>query len=168
MEGPDHPPAVLNPTASLVGMLLAAGVDHPWVQRASAFCRAAIPSADSPFFHDVMPVVLFLEHCGDPAWAGPQLERMRDLARRPGAVEMDPDGAGYVKKPLDWAPEPAAFFHSIFSAETIETHLRALAARQQPDGGWPINWPALGPGAEFEWRGWVTFQAVRTLKAYSF
>jgi hypothetical protein len=166
MEGSDHPAADLNPTASLAGMLLAGGVNHPWRKRASAFCRAKIPTTQSNQFHDVMPVVSFLQHCGDPTWAQPQLERLLNRVRQPGAVEMDPDAGGYVKKPLDWAPEPGAFFRPIFSAETIALHLHALAARQQPDGGWPINWPALGPGAELEWRGWVTLQAVRALEAY--
>lgn len=166
MEGPDQPPANLNPTASLAGMLLAGGVDHPWLRRASAFCRAKIPATESNAFHDVMPVVSFLQHCGDSAWAQPLLERLRARIQQPGVVEMDPGASGYVKNPLDWAPEPGAFFRSIFSDETIDLHLHALAARQQPDGGWPINWQALGPGAELEWRGWMTLQAVRTLKGY--
>jgi hypothetical protein len=32
--------------------------------------------------------------------------------------------------------------------------------------GWPINWTAVSPACELEWRGWMTVQRLKTLKAY--
>jgi hypothetical protein len=168
MQTPADAPAALNPTASLVALLLKAGIRHPWVERGAAFCHANIPLASGSFFHDVITAVRYLQNCGDPAWAGPQLERYRALVAQPGVVTLDTAAEGYVKKPLDWAPTPGSFFRSLFTQEQIDFHLRALAAGQQPDGAWPINWTALGAGAELEWRGWVTLEALRTLKAYGY
>jgi len=42
----------------------------------------------------------------------------------------------------------------------------ALIRQQQDDGGWPINWMTVGPGAETEWRGHVTVERLKTLRAY--
>jgi hypothetical protein len=82
-------------------------------------------------------------------------------------VALDPQAEGYVQFPLEWAPRPDHPLRPIFDDATLQTHLAVLAARQQPDGGWPINWQALSPAAEAEWRGWVTIEALRKLKAYA-
>lgn len=79
------PPAALNPTASIAGLLYKLGVTHPWLETAT----------------------------------------------------------GYV-----WA------------------QLEALAKKEQMDGGWPISWPAVSPGSELEYRGVVTLNALKTLRAY--
>jgi hypothetical protein len=68
--------------------------------------------------------------------------------------------------PLDWAPTPSSYCRVLFSDEEISHHLDALAARQQPDGGWPLSWQALSAMSEMEWRGWVTVGSLHTLKAY--
>ena len=72
---------------------------------------------------------------------------------------------GYVKKALDWAPTPEHPLRAFFRADEITANLDALVAEQRPDGGWPISWPALSPGCELEWRGWVTLDALLTLRA---
>ncbi len=72
----------------------------------------------------------------------------------------------YVKKPLDWAPTPESWCRRLFDDRTITVHLDALIARQQPDGGRSISWPPLSPLVELEWRGFVTVEALKTLRAY--
>ena len=81
-------------------------------------------------------------------------------------VAIDPDTTEYVKMPLDYAPTPQSWCRRLFSDEVIAEHLAALAARQQPDGGWSITWPPVSPACEVEWRGIVTLGALRTLRAY--
>ncbi len=44
-------------------------------------------------------------------------------------------------------------------------HLEALDQKQQADGGWPLSWPAVSPGGELEYRGVVTLDALKTLRA---
>ena len=160
-------PGRLNPTASLCGLLLKHGVRNAWVERASAYCWQEIPGFDSTAFHDVMPVVEFLEHVPTQHdRAATELDRIRERVAQPGVVTLDPLAEGYIQSPLDWAPRPDHPLRPIFDNATIQTHLAVLAARQQPDGGWPISWQALSPAAEAEWRGWITIEALCKLKAY--
>lgn len=54
----------------------------------------------------------------------------------------------------------------LFTDDVIGSHLDALARRQEPDGGWPINWLVWTPAAGLEWRAWQTINALTTLRAY--
>jgi hypothetical protein len=159
-------PADINPTAAILGCLLQAGVTHPWTARATAFCWREAETSETTKFHDLTPMIAFLEAVQDRPRADRALERLAARILEKGLVEMDPDAAGYVKKPLDWAPLPTSFCRRLFDDAAIGRHLDALAARQQADGGWPINWDALSPGVELAWRGVVTLRALLTLRAY--
>jgi hypothetical protein len=165
-EVENQPPANLNPTAGILGLLLKHGVEHPWIEKARAFCWGAIRNSETDWYHDLMPVISFLEHSREREQAEIELNRIYGRISRPGVVEMDPQAGGYIKKPLDWAPTPDSFCRRMFEDTTIARHLAALAYRQEEDGGWPINWDALSPGVELEWRGWVTIEALWTLRAY--
>ena len=162
-----NPTGQLNPTASLAGALHKNQVSHPWLVRASEFCWRTIPTFSSEQFHDLMPVIEFLVHAPDHRdIADAELVRIRGFVATPGVVTLDPEAQGYVQFPLDWVPRPDSFLRPIFTDEVIDRHLDALTARQQADGGWPITWQALGPGAEAEWRGAGTIIALLTLRAY--
>jgi hypothetical protein len=162
----NNPPASLNPTASIVGLLLKHKVKHPWVDSATAFCWRAIAESDTRQFHDLMPMIAFLEYAPDRSQAERELNRIAERIVEPGMMTLETDVEGYVKYPLDWAPTPSSFCRRLFSTQVIETHLRALAARQQEDGGWPINWEAISPTVALEWRGIVTLRSLQVLRAY--
>lgn len=51
-------------------------------------------------------------------------------------------------------------------ARILERHLEVLANKQQVDGGWPLSWFAVSSGSELEYRGIVTLNALKTLRAY--
>ncbi len=163
---PANPPAALNPTAAILGLLLKRGVEHPWLGRATEFCWRAIAESNTRQYHDLMPMIAFLKHAPDRQRAERELERIAARILEPGVVAYDVAAMGYVKKPLDWAPTPDSFCRRLFSDAVIAEHLAALAAQQQPDGGWLINWEPLSPGVELEWRGWRTIETLRTLRAY--
>jgi hypothetical protein len=165
-QADDNPPASLNPTAALAGLLLKHKVRHPWVERASAYCWPAIAALDTTEFHTLMPVITFLEHTPDRARADRELARIGAMIAAPGVVEHDPAAGGYAQMPLDWAPTPQSFCRRLFADGLIATHLAALAARQQDDGGWPISWDPISPAVSYEWQGWVTIHALHTLRAY--
>jgi hypothetical protein len=166
MGAPDNPPASLNPTASIAGLLLKAGIQHPWLEQAAAYCWKEIATSQAEAFHDILPMVTFLENAGHNEKAAAELERIAASVRSKHQVELDPEAGGYVKMPLDWAPRPASFFRKLFDDEVIRLHLAALASRQQADGGWPITWDTVSPAAAAEWRGRVTIDALVTLRAY--
>ena len=89
---------------------------------------------------------------------------MRGQAGR--RVALDPADAGHVKKPLDWAPMPDSLCRRLFADDVIAAHLDALAAAQAPDGGWTFAFPPVSPAGELEWRGALTVDALKTLRAY--
>ncbi len=161
-----EPEPSLNPTAALVGLLLKHGVQHPWVEQASAWCWQALAAFDGSDFHTVMCAVEFLRHTPDQARAKPLLDALGQRILAAGEVNFDPQAGGYLKGPLDWAPSPAHPFHALFSAEQIAAASAALQRQQQPDGGWPINWQPITAAVEYEWRGAVTIQALLKLRAY--
>jgi hypothetical protein len=160
------PPARINPTAAIAGMLLKHGVAHRWLGPATQFCWRAIEGAPNSEFHDLMPMIAFLDNVPDRARANLALAAIAEVIAAPGVVALDVYAAGYVHKPLEWAPRPTSFCRKLFDDAVIESHLHALAARQQDDGGWPIFWEPISAGVALEWRGVVTLQALRTLRAY--
>lgn len=165
-ETGDNPPASVNPTAALAGLLYKHGKQNPWLETATGFCWKAIAATETTEFHDLMPVLTFLEHVPDRDRAERELERVAERIRRPGVVTYETDAEGYVKGPLDWAPRPESYCRRLFADDVIATHLAALAGRQQADGSWPISWPPVSPACETEWRGWLTIEALTTLRAY--
>lgn len=167
-EVDDNPPASLNPTAAIAGLLLKHGIQHSWIKTASNFCWREIASTETTEFHTLVPVIAFLEHAPDRVRAEHELQRIAALLSQPGVIELDPSAQGYVQKPLDWAPTPQSYCRRLFDDETIEKHLTALADRQQSDGGWPISWDPISPAVEIEWRGRITIEILRTLDAYHY
>ncbi len=162
----DNPPAALNPTAAIVGMLLKSGVEHPFVQQGARFCWSQIEASQTTEYHDVMPMLAFLENAPDRERARRELARIEERVRQPGVIAYDPAAGGYVQFPLDWAPTRQSGLGGLFSEEIIAEQLAFLAAKQQEDGGWPISWEPVSPFVALEWRGWVTVMALRTLRSY--
>lgn len=72
---------------------------------------------------------------------------------------------GYVHPPYAFAPRPDALAAQLCGSDLMERHLEVLAENQQTDGGWPLSWPAVSPGIELEYRGVVTLDALKTLRA---
>ena len=102
----------------------------------------------------------------------PDRDRARQVFGRVGPlvidrtlVTLDPDAAGEVHFPLDFAPEPDSLARGLFDEATIKADLDRLAQAQREDGGWTFNWPAWSPAAERDWRGFLTVDALRVLRA---
>jgi hypothetical protein len=53
----------------------------------------------------------------------------------------------------------------VFDPGVIEAHLDHLAGGQLVDGGWTFNWPVWSAAAEADWRGFLTVDALRVLRA---
>ena len=164
----DDPPASINPTASMAGLLHKYNVRHPWLERATDFCWQQIGHSQNPSGNDLLCIILFLEHVPDRARAERVFDQISAQLLEGGQITYDPQASGYVFMPLEYAPSPDSLCRRLFEDGTIQTHLEALARRQQADGGWPISWPAVSPACELEYRGIVTIRALQTLKAYDY
>lgn len=163
----DQPPASVNPTAALAGLLHRNGVAHPWLDGATAFVwRSLDGSLDDLGGYEAIALFRFLDGVPDRDRAEVAAARLTEAVRERGVVALDPEAEGHVFSPLALAPRPDALAARGFDTALIDAHLEALAARQQDDGGWPVAWPTQSVAAEQEWRGWVTVGALRTLRAY--
>jgi hypothetical protein len=156
----------LNPTAAIAGVLYALGVDHPWLDAAAAFCWRELERGVPGDAHGLATVFGFLEHAPDrdraEALAGPA------GARLPKAdwYLADADVEGYGLTPLAFAPEPDSRWRALFEDRQVDAHLERLEGDQQADGGWPIAWDPPSEASRLEWRGIVTLNALRVLRAY--
>jgi hypothetical protein len=68
-------------------------------------------------------------------------------------------------RPLDFAPLPGRPARQLFDDAVIAADLRRLAAGQQDDGGWTVDFDSYSPAAALEWRGYATVAALTILHA---
>lgn len=160
----DNPPASLNPTAILCGLLHKHQVHHVWLERATAYCWEKIPGILPNDQHEMGCVLAFLRYVPDRERADQEIKRLSEHLLSSGLVAQA-GTTGYVRKALDWAPFPDDPLRVLFSEQEIRANLDEIVAAQQQDGGWGITWTPVSPGCEIEWRGWVTVGALQTLRA---
>jgi len=170
-----HPASVIC-TGLLAGRLHARGVRHPWLDRATELMWATIAgltadpadgglSSGVESGYQMFAVFAFLQHVPDRVRAAEAFDRVGPLIIDRGLVALDPDATGEVHFPLEFAPDPDSLARAVFDEATIKAHLDHLAAAQRDDGGWTFNWLAWSPAAEREWRGFLTVDALRVLRA---
>lgn len=158
-------PASLIATGLITGTLQARGTSHPWLDRATEVMWARIGSLTEPSGYDMFGVLRFLQHVPDRDRARQVFGRVGPLIIDRKLVSLDPETPGEVHFPLDFAPEPDSLARGLFDDATIKAHLDHLAQAQRDDGGWTFNWLAWSPAAEREWRGFLTVDALRVLRA---
>ena len=161
----EFPPG-LNPTAAIVARARLLGPPHPWLDTAAAFCRRTLETPDSVAdAHTALCVLRFFETDPDRAWAEAEYDKLGERLTDLALFQPMPD-AGYGLTPLQFAPSPHSPRRRFFASVSIDAHLDALERAQQDDGGWPITWQPPGPTALANWRGVVTLDALRVLRAY--
>jgi hypothetical protein len=169
-------PASLVATGMIAGTLHARGVSHPWLDGAteviwnrigtlSAGHGGTSPLAPPAGGYEMFGVLKFLQHVPDRDRAREVFGRVGPLIIERNLVALDPEAPGEVHGVLDFAPEPDSLARSLFDDVTVKAHLDHLAQGQRDDGGWTFNWPAWSPAAELDWRGFLTVDALRVLRA---
>jgi hypothetical protein len=158
-------PASLIATGMITGTLYARGVSHPWIDRATQVMWTRISKLTEPGGYEMFGVLAFLQHVPDRDRALEVFGQVGPLIIDRKLVALDPEASGETHGPLDFAPEPGSLARSLFDDVTIKAHLDRLAQAQLDDGGWTFNWPAWSPAAERDWRGFLTVDALRVLRA---
>ena len=160
-------PASLIQTGQIAGLLYARGVEHPWRDRAAElmWSRLGTLARSEPNGYEMFGVLAFLENVPDRARAESVFDRVGPLLLSSGVVTLDPDAPGETQGPLEFAPLPGSMARRLFEPAVIEAHLDHLAGAQREDGGWTFNWPAWSPAAEADWRGYLTVENLRILRA---
>jgi hypothetical protein len=161
----DGRPASLTQTGLIAGTLHDRRVQHPWLTGATEVMWDAIARLSSPGPYDLLGVVRFLDRVPDRDRAWRAFDVIGPMLLEPDIVALDPDAPGEVHSPLEFAPRPQSLARQLFDSAVIEAHLDHLAAGQQDDGGWMFNWLAWSPAAAADWRGFLTVDALRVLRA---
>jgi hypothetical protein len=158
-------PASLVATGMIAGTLHARGVSHPWLDGATEVMWNRIGKLDEPGAYEMFGVLAFLQHVPDRERAREVFGRVGPLILERNMVVLDPEAPGEVHGVLSFAPEPDSLARALFDDATVQAHLDHLAQGQKDDGGWTFNWPAWSPAAELDWRGFLTVDALRALRA---
>lgn len=158
-------PASVIQTGQIAGVLYARGFRHPWLERATEVMWDRIGELTEPGGYEMFGVLAFLQHVPDRARAREAFGHVGPLILERGLVALDPEASGEVHTPLDFAPLPDSIARPLFDEAVITAHLDHLAGAQRDDGGWMFNWPAWSPAAEADWRGFITVDALRILRA---
>ncbi|MET9661766.1 hypothetical protein [Streptomyces sp. NPDC006510] len=173
----DDPPAALLTTGPVVGLLHRNAVWHAWLFRATDFCWAAVDALDRSHPYEIEAALAFLDGAPDRARAQAAADRLGRLVRDQRLAVLDPEqraeypvAAGYAPGeqhfPYDYARTPQSLARRWFTDEELSRSLDHLAAEQQADGGWPVNWRQWAPGTALEGRPIVTLKALLTLRAH--
>jgi hypothetical protein len=158
-------PASLIQTGQICGALHARGFAHPWLDRATEVMWSRIDALTAPSAYEMFGVLAFLQHVPDRSRATAAFSRIGPLLTACGLVALDVGAEGEAHSPLAFAPLPSSLGRALFSEATIDAHLDHLAGAQAEDGGWMFNWPSWSPAAEADWRGFLTVDALRVLRA---
>jgi hypothetical protein len=168
----DGHPASLVATGMIAGTLHDRGVGHPWLDGATEVMwnrigklgagQGLTPVAGG---YEMFGVLAFLQHVPDRERAREVFGRVGPLILEQDLVTLDPEVSGETHGVLDFAPEPDSLARALFDDATVQAHLDHLAQGQKDDGGWTFNWPAWSPAAERDWRGFLTVDALRLLRA---
>src|SRR5262249_1583987 len=146
-------------------MLYAREITHPWLDGAARVMWSGIEGLSNPNGYEMFGVLAFLEHVPDRKRAEDAFDRVGPLLLSSRLVALDPAAKGETCGPLDFAPLPGSLARRLFDAPTIDAHLDRLAGAQRDDGGWMFNWPSWSPVAEADWRGFITVDYLRILRA---
>ena len=165
----DGHPASLVATGMIAGTLHARGFRHPWLDGATEVMWNRIGKLGAvqgvAGGYEMFGVLAFLQHVPDRDRAREVFGRVGPLILERKLVALDPEAPGEVHGVLDFAPEPDSLARALFDDATVQAHLDHLAQGQQDDGGWTFNWPAWSLAAERDWRGFLTVDALRVLRA---
>jgi hypothetical protein len=142
---------------------------HPWLGRATAYCLQAIAALDAldgtPFAYVLAFSIRLLEQLHDRV---PEARALMGVlaASVPadGRVPVTGGAEGETLRPLDIAPDPGGPARALLDAAAVAADLDGLAAGQQSDGGWTVDYLPISPAGSMEWRGYATVGAIASLR----
>jgi hypothetical protein len=102
-------------------------------------------------------------HESRPAEAERLLGRLGEFVPPDGKLRVTGGTEDETLHPLDMAPHPGRPARTLFPDEVVAADLERLAALQQDDGGWIVDFRSGSPAAALEWRGYTTVRAIDIL-----
>lgn len=143
---------------------------HPWLADATRYCLDRIAATERPetlFVLELRFALWLLDAIADdrPDAAG-ELDRLTAIIPPSGFLPVPGGLADEKLRPLDFTPLPGRPLRDRFAPDAVTADVERLAAEQQPDGGWTVDFASASPGGEREWRSYITVWAVRVLRAH--
>jgi hypothetical protein len=170
--GADSGRSSLQITAIVAGAAhrAAAGIpalaEHPWLATATDHCIRVVDGlAEAPHPMELAFAVQFLDAARSRPDAVAALDRLRPYVPADGRLHVTGGAADEYMRPLDFAPLPGGPARSLFDTAVVDAELERLAAAQQPDGGWTVDFDSYSPVATLEWRGLRTVDTLVLLRA---
>ena len=159
------PTAVLMP-AHLVARHDPAVAAHPWLAGATRWALDTLTSQDEPGHTLELRFALNLLDVIAPgnAEATGVLDRWAAHVPADGTRHVEGGKEDELMRPLDFSPWPDAPMRVRIEPGAVAADLDRLAAGQQDDGGWDVDFLAYSPAASLEWRGYATVMALQTLR----
>jgi hypothetical protein len=139
---------------------------HPWLERATNYCLNAIDAIDETPSAYVLAFSLgFLDavHDSRPE-AADLLGKLGKHVPADGLIRVQGGAEDEMLHPLDIAPYPDRPARALFSPDVISADLERLAALQQDDGGWIVDFRSSSPAGSLDWRGYATVRAIDILE----
>jgi hypothetical protein len=171
-------PGCLLPTAGIVGLLYAAGMNDPWLEKASSFCwqgiealgeRAARSRERLPRLqvaYEARSAVTFLDHVPERARAQRAAEALGQALLKAELIVAKADPSAEAGQPLEFAADPKSLARRWFDDAAIDLQLDGWVDAQAADGGWDVPWMVWTPITGLEWRGIMTLERLLTLRAW--
>ncbi|MDT0274440.1 hypothetical protein [Blastococcus goldschmidtiae] len=162
--------AVVAATAHRLAAVDRAVGEHPWLAGATAYCLGAIAALDASVnAMELAFAVQFLDAAGRSGAVSDEartlLDGLRGLMPDDGLLHVAGGAEDEFMRPLDFAPFPGGPARELFAPAVVDAELDRLAAGQQPDGGWIVDFDSWSPAAALEWRGHRTVNAPALLRA---
>jgi len=153
-------------TYAIAGHLWELGVNHPWLDTATAWCWGQVEGEALEGGYTVEFALHFLDAVPEPDRAAAAIERVRPLLGKDGTIPVEGGQDDERLMPLHLSTRPGALSRALFTSGQISAELDRLEQEQLDDGGWDFDFLHWSPGQIVEWRGIVTLGALQTLRRH--
>ncbi|MCP2263759.1 hypothetical protein ACFQHV_03655 [Promicromonospora thailandica] len=153
-------------TFGIAAHLWELGVEHPWLDAATAWCWRQLDGEAMVGGYTVHFAVAFLDAVPEPDRAAAAVERLRPALRADGTIPVDGGQDGEVLRPLTISPRPGTPSRALYTTAQIAVELDRLEHEQLDDGGWEFDFLHWSPGQTVDWRGIVTLGALAALRRH--
>jgi hypothetical protein len=142
--------------------------DHPWLRTATEYSVRHIRKLDRVTgAHEFSYALQFLDALYDEVPdAATELGRLGALIPASGLIPVQGGLPDEALRLLDISPKPNRPLRELFDADLVAGELDRLAAGQQDDGGWTVDFRSHSAAGALEWRGYATVQALTVLRAH--
>ena len=120
---------------------------------------------EAPFAYVLAFSVRFLDavHESRPE-AAALIRKLAEHIPADGNIRVSGGTEDEMLRPLDVAPDPDRPARELYVPEPIAADLDRLAALQQDDGGWTVDYMRISRAGSLDWRGYATVRAVDVLR----